>query len=80
MQDLKEKNDKLKKEKESYARCDPKRFAQLKKEVLKAKEGANRWTDNIYAVAQYIKKARPEFGDAELESAFPIFKSLDYLE
>lgn len=44
----------------------------------KAKEGVIRWTDNIYGVAQHVKKTRPGTTDGELESNFPILKDLEY--
>ena len=70
----------LESEKAMFERLHPQRYELLKRQILESKEGTNRWIDNIFAIAQYIKKARPEYADEELESAFPIFKNLEFVE
>ena len=80
LEELKEQNLKLKTEKDSFSRCDPKRYVGLKKEATTSKENANRWVDNIFTTVQYLKKSRPELTSETLEDNFPILKDLDYLE
>ncbi|ORX87877.1 meiotic nuclear division protein 1 [Anaeromyces robustus] len=48
-----EKNEKFKKEIKKYEDCDPVIIEKKKKESEKAKEAANRWTDNIFILQSF---------------------------
>jgi hypothetical protein len=43
-------------------------------------DGANRWTDNLYEVENWIKKHNPAFSTEDLQKNFPILKDLDYVQ
>ena len=45
-----------------------------------AKDAANRWTDNLYVIMQWIQQSKPGFTQKELEKNFPVYKELDYVE
>lgn len=44
-----------------------------------AKDAANRWTDNLYLISQWIERSRPNVTMKDLEKSFPIYKDLDYI-
>ncbi|KAE9420547.1 hypothetical protein Angca_003899, partial [Angiostrongylus cantonensis] len=64
---------------EQYAEFDPEAIAQMKQRVEKAREDANRWTDNIFSIKKWCKI---KFGLDEkvLDQQFGIPEDMDYIE
>ncbi|XGW20543.1 hypothetical protein V3C99_003941, partial [Haemonchus contortus] len=62
-----------------YAEYDPEVIAQVKQRTEKAREEANRWTDNIFSIKKWCKS---KFGMDEkvLNQQFEIPEDLDYVE
>nr|CDJ83210.1 Meiotic nuclear division protein 1 domain containing protein [Haemonchus contortus] len=62
-----------------YAEYDPEVIAQVKQRTEKAREEANRWTDNIFSIKKWCKT---KFGMDEkvLNQQFEIPEDLDYVE
>ena len=69
----------LEKELERYRECDPEVLENMKKETLMAKDGANRWTDNVFTIKSWCVK---KFGLEEkmIDQNFGIPEDFDYLE
>lgn len=62
-----------------YAEYDPEAIAQVKLRTEKAREDANRWTDNVFAIKKWCKS---KFGIEEkvLDKQFEIPEDFDYVE
>ncbi|VDO32568.1 unnamed protein product [Haemonchus placei] len=62
-----------------YAEYDPEVIAQVKQRTEKARDEANRWTDNIFSIKKWCKT---KFGMDEkvLNQQFEIPEDLDYVE
>ena len=58
---------------------DPAELERIQKEVIMLKEGADRWTDNIWAVKSYLVKKRGMSGK-EVDKMLGIDGNFDYLE
>jgi hypothetical protein len=63
-----------------FVRSDPKILDKIATDTVIAKKSINRWVDNLYEVAEWIKEKKSGFTQNELERNFPIFKNLDYAE
>jgi len=63
-----------------YADNDPQVLKQKEVDCLKAKESANRWTDNIFTLQDWIKKKFPSIELANFDKQFGIPEELDYIE
>eukprot|EP00347_Sterkiella_histriomuscorum_P013010 403366359 len=84
---LQEQLSKLQKEKaevdsqlKNYERSDPKIIQKMEDDSAISKQAANRWTDNLYIIMQWIQQSKPNCTEKDLESNFPIFRNLDYIE
>ncbi|XP_068750354.1 meiotic nuclear division protein 1 homolog [Montipora capricornis] len=70
---------KLEKELEKYKECDPEVLENIKKETVMAKEGVDRWTDNVFTIKSWCVK---KFGLEEkmIDKNFGIPEDFDYME
>ena len=64
---------------QQYKDCDPEVLGKLKKEIQVSRQGANRWTDNIYSLHSWINKKFPSIAIGDLNKQFGIPEDLDYL-
>lgn len=69
----------LEKELEKYKECDPEVLENIKKETVMAKEGVDRWTDNVFTIKSWCVK---KFGLEEkmIDKNFGIPEDFDYME
>jgi len=69
----------LEKELERYRECDPEVLENMQKETVMAKEGANRWTDNVFTIKSWCVR---KFGLEEkmIDKNFGIPEDFDYVE
>ena len=79
LDDLKSKKEEVLQKIQKYKDCDPEVLNKLKKETTMAQEGANRWTDNIFALQSWIGKTFPAISVADLNKQFEIPEDLDYV-
>jgi len=71
----------LRAEIEAHERCGPAKLAEMKKQILVAKDAANRWADNICAVRSlFLRERRGEVSAAQFNSTFGLPDEFDYLE
>ena len=77
--ELQKLRDELATEMKGYERSDPKMLQKMEEDSKIAKEAANRWTDNLYLISQWIERSRPSITMKELEKSFPVYKDLDYI-
>ena len=77
--DMKARKEELEKEIQKYKDCDPEILKKLQDEIKMAKDGANRWTDNIFALHSWISKKFPSISIADLNKQFQIPEDLDYV-
>mmetsp|Transcript_23057 Transcript_23057/g.58462 ORF Transcript_23057/g.58462 Transcript_23057/m.58462 type:complete len:206 (-) Transcript_23057:444-1061(-) len=77
--ELTEKSNTLKRKLESYADRDPDRLKKLKTDVDMLKEGANRWTDNIFTLMSVCKN-KFNLDTKDICKTFDIPEDLDYPE
>lgn len=77
--ELKTKKDTLSAELKKYKDNDPEIFQEMKKENQIAKEAANRWTDNIFAIKTWCKNKFMIEG-AALDKQFGIPVDMDYID
>lgn len=63
-----------------FQRTDPKKVEELQKQVKVAKDAANRWTDNLFELKDWVCNKNPNFTSNDLEKQFPILKDLDNIE
>ncbi|XP_015911693.1 meiotic nuclear division protein 1 homolog [Parasteatoda tepidariorum] len=69
----------LKSEIEKHKECDPEVLQQVKSDIVKSTEAANRWTDNIFGIKSWCKK-KFFMEESTLNKQFGIPEELDYLE
>ncbi|XP_058955213.1 meiotic nuclear division protein 1 homolog isoform X2 [Pocillopora verrucosa] len=69
----------LEQELERYRECDPEVLENLQKETLMSKEGANRWTDNVFTIKSWCER---KFGLEKkmIDKSFGIPEDFDYVE
>ena len=77
--DMKARKEELEKEIQKYKDCAPEILKKLQDEIKMAKDGANRWTDNIFALHSWISKKFPSISIADLNKQFQIPEDLDYV-
>ena len=65
---------------QKYKDCDPEVLEDLKRETKMANDGANRWTDNIFALHSWIGSKFPAVSVADLNKQFGIPDDLDYVQ
>ncbi len=78
--ELKARKEELQKGIKKYEDCDPEVLAQTARETKQAVEGANRWTDNIFALHSWITKKFPSVSLQDLNKQFGIPDDLDYVQ
>lgn len=61
-------------------RTDPKKVEELQKNAKTAKDAANRWTDNIFELKDWLVNKMPHLTGNDLEKQFPVLKNLDSLD
>lgn len=70
----------LAKEAAALANCDPAVFNAVKDAAKVCKEGADRWTDNVFAARSWVANKFPGRTQAELDSMMKIPAGFDYVE
>ncbi|KAH0616045.1 hypothetical protein JD844_026836 [Phrynosoma platyrhinos] len=76
---LRQKKDQLKAEIDKYKECDPDVVEEIREANKIAKEAANRWTDNIFAVKSWAKR-KFGFEDSKIDKTFGIPEDFDYID
>ncbi|XP_015681215.1 meiotic nuclear division protein 1 homolog isoform X1 [Protobothrops mucrosquamatus] len=76
---LQQKKDHLKTEVDKYKECDPDIIEEIRQANKIAKEAANRWTDNIFAVKSWAKR-KFGFEDNKIDKTFSIPEDFDYVD
>lgn len=76
---LKAKKEELEEEIKKYKDSDPEILKKLRDEIKMSKEGANRWTDNIFCLQSWISKKFPSISIAEMNKQFGVPEDLDYV-
>ncbi|XP_060003796.1 meiotic nuclear division protein 1 homolog isoform X1 [Lagenorhynchus albirostris] len=76
---LRDQREQLKAEVEKYKECDPQVVEEIRQANEVAKEAANRWTDNIFAIKSWAKR---KFGleENKIDKNFGIPEDFDYLD
>ncbi|XP_030048552.1 meiotic nuclear division protein 1 homolog [Microcaecilia unicolor] len=74
-----QKKEKLKAEVEKYQECDPDVVEEIRQVSKIAKEAANRWTDNIFAVKSWAKR-KFGFEENKIDKHFGIPETFDYID
>ncbi|EDO47457.1 predicted protein [Nematostella vectensis] len=70
---------KLEAELETYRECDPDVLDKLQQETAVAKEAANRWTDNVFAIKSWCKN-KFNVEEQMIDKNFGIPEDFDYLD
>ncbi|XP_073461409.1 meiotic nuclear division protein 1 homolog [Aquarana catesbeiana] len=76
---LRQQRDQQKAELEQYKECDPDVIEEIRKSNMVAKDAANRWTDNIFAVKSWAKK-KFGFEERKIDKTFGIPEEFDYID
>ncbi|XP_062991322.1 meiotic nuclear division protein 1 homolog isoform X2 [Elgaria multicarinata webbii] len=76
---LRQKKDQLKAAIDKYKECDPDIVEEIRQANKVAKEAANRWTDNIFAVKSWAKR-KFGFEDGKIDKTFGIPEDFDYID
>ncbi|KAL6082430.1 hypothetical protein STEG23_027541, partial [Scotinomys teguina] len=71
--------DQLKAEVEKYRECDPQVVEEIRQANKVAKEAANRWTDNIFAIKSWAKR-KFGFEESKIDKNFGIPEDFDYID
>ncbi|XP_052587929.1 meiotic nuclear division protein 1 homolog [Peromyscus californicus insignis] len=71
--------DQLKAEVEKYRECDPQVVQEIRQANKVAKEAANRWTDNIFAIKSWAKR-KFGFEENKIDKNFGIPEDFDYID
>ncbi|XP_011279916.2 meiotic nuclear division protein 1 homolog isoform X2 [Felis catus] len=76
---LRDQREQLKAEVEEYRECDPQVVEEIRQANQVAKEAANRWTDNIFAIKSWAKR---KFGleENKIDKNFGIPEDFDYID
>eukprot|EP00747_Dinoflagellata_sp_TGD_P167404 gnl/TRDRNA2_/TRDRNA2_191783_c0_seq1.p2 gnl/TRDRNA2_/TRDRNA2_191783_c0~~gnl/TRDRNA2_/TRDRNA2_191783_c0_seq1.p2 ORF type:complete len:210 (-),score=76.41 gnl/TRDRNA2_/TRDRNA2_191783_c0_seq1:42-671(-) len=73
--------DALKAKVAAYERCGPAKVEEMRKQIVVAKEAANRWADNICSVrSQFVRERRGEVSTKQFNQSFGLPDDFDYLE
>uniref|UniRef100_G3MNW5 Meiotic nuclear division protein 1 homolog n=1 Tax=Amblyomma maculatum TaxID=34609 RepID=G3MNW5_AMBMU len=78
LSELEQSRDELSAELQKHRDCDPEVLEEIKKQTVVAKDAANRWTDNIFAIKSWVKN-KFFIEEAVLNKQFNIPEELDYI-
>ncbi|XP_074983848.1 meiotic nuclear division protein 1 homolog isoform X1 [Caretta caretta] len=76
---LRQKKEHLKAEIDKYKECDPDVVEEIRQANKVAKEAANRWTDNIFAIKSWAKR-KFGFEENRIDKSFGIPEDFDYID
>ncbi|CAO2587995.1 Meiotic nuclear division protein 1 homolog [Lemmus lemmus] len=76
---FRDQRDQLKAEVEKYRECDPQVVEEIRQANKVAKEAANRWTDNIFAIKSWAKR-KFGFEENKIDKNFGIPEDFDYID
>lgn len=76
---FRDQRDQLKAEVEKYRECDPQVVEEIRQANKVAKEAANRWTDNIFAIKSWAKR-KFGFEESKIDKNFGIPEDFDYID
>ncbi|KAH1170069.1 meiotic nuclear division protein 1 homolog [Mauremys mutica] len=76
---LRQKKEHLMAEIEKYKECDPDVVEEIRQANKVAKEAANRWTDNIFAIKSWAKR-KFGFEENRIDKSFGIPEDFDYID
>ncbi|XP_054340812.1 meiotic nuclear division protein 1 homolog isoform X4 [Pongo pygmaeus] len=76
---LRDQREQLKAEVEKYKDCDPQVMEEIRQANKVAKEAANRWTDNIFAIKSWAKR-KFGFEGNKIDKTFGIPEDFDYID
>ncbi|KAM9749855.1 meiotic nuclear division protein 1 homolog isoform 2-T2 [Dama dama] len=76
---LRDQREQLKAEVEKYRECDPQVVEEIRQANQVAKEAANRWTDNIFAIKSWAKR-KFGFEENKIDKNFGIPEDFDYID
>ncbi|XP_067407972.1 meiotic nuclear division protein 1 homolog isoform X2 [Emydura macquarii macquarii] len=76
---LRQKKEQLKAEIDTYKECDPDVVEEIRQANTVAREAANRWTDNIFAIKSWAKR-KFGFEENRIDKSFGIPEDFDYID
>uniref|UniRef100_A0A8D0DG50 Meiotic nuclear division protein 1 homolog n=1 Tax=Salvator merianae TaxID=96440 RepID=A0A8D0DG50_SALMN len=76
---LRQKKEQLMAEIDKYKECDPEIVEEIRQANKVAKEAANRWTDNIFAIKSWAKR-KFGFEGSKIDKTFGIPEDFDYID
>ncbi|XP_074085208.1 meiotic nuclear division protein 1 homolog [Macrotis lagotis] len=76
---LRQQKEQLKTELEKYKECDPEVVEEIRQANKVAKDAANRWTDNIFAIKSWAKR-KFGFEESKIDKNFGIPEDFDYID
>ncbi|XP_042090192.1 meiotic nuclear division protein 1 homolog isoform X2 [Ovis aries] len=76
---LRDQKEQLQAEVEKYRECDPQVVEEIRQANQVAKEAANRWTDNIFAIKSWAKR-KFGFEENKIDKNFGIPEDFDYID
>ncbi|XP_043828477.1 meiotic nuclear division protein 1 homolog [Dromiciops gliroides] len=76
---LRQQKEQLKAELEKYKECDPEVVEEIRQANKVAKDAANRWTDNIFAIKSWAKR-KFGFEESKIDKNFGIPEDFDYID
>ncbi|XP_028658876.1 meiotic nuclear division protein 1 homolog isoform X1 [Erpetoichthys calabaricus] len=79
LQELREQRNLMKAEVEKYKECDPDVVEEIRQSNKTAKEAANRWTDNVFAIKSWAKR-KFAFEESKIDKTFGIPEDFDYID
>ncbi|XP_078067482.1 meiotic nuclear division protein 1 homolog [Mustelus asterias] len=79
LEGLRQQRNQLKVELEKYQECDPEVIEQIRQNNKIAKDAANRWTDNVFAIKSWANK-KFGFERNKIDKAFGIPEDFDYID
>ncbi|XP_039606209.1 meiotic nuclear division protein 1 homolog [Polypterus senegalus] len=79
LQELREQRNLIKAEVEKYKECDPDVVEEIRQSNKTAKEAANRWTDNVFAIKSWAKR-KFAFEESKIDKTFGIPEDFDYID
>mmetsp|Transcript_1549 Transcript_1549/g.3435 ORF Transcript_1549/g.3435 Transcript_1549/m.3435 type:complete len:207 (-) Transcript_1549:160-780(-) len=73
--------DQLREQVKAFERCGPGKIAEMQRQIVIAKEAANRWADNICSVrSMFVRERRGEVSTEQFNRTFELPEDFDYLE
>ncbi|XP_078397723.1 meiotic nuclear division protein 1 homolog [Cetorhinus maximus] len=79
LEGLRQERNQLKAELEKYQECDPEVIEEIRQSNKVAKDAANRWTDNVFAIKSWANK-KFGFERNQIDKAFGIPEDFDYID